>query len=162
MPDKIHKQHAPFQSSQTMNLEIIDKSLSLDIYGFCGTAMNKDYSGTAFRLMDKMWQIVRLNGLKNKGLNIWVYEQNEKVFAGVELEDNPTQIMDLEQKTVTLIKYAYHKHIGPYNLIKQAGQNMANELKDRGFETTFPYVEIYGHWTNDETKLETELLMSLK
>ncbi len=145
-----------------MNLEIIDKRLSLDIYGFSGTAMNKDYSGTAFRLMDRMWQIVRSNGLKNKGLNIWVYEQNEKVFAGVELEGSPTQIMDLEQKTVTLIKYAYHKHIGPYNLIKQAGQNMANDLKDRGFATTLPYVEIYGHWTNDETKLATELLMSLK
>ena len=52
--------------------------------------------------------------------------------------------------------------IGPYNLLKQVGQNMRNELKDRGFETGYPYVEIYGHWTNDETKLETELLINLK
>ena len=145
-----------------MNLEIIDKNLSLDIYGFSGTAENKDYAGTAFKLMDKMWQIVKSNGLKNKGLNIWVYEQNEKVFAGVELDECPSHDTGLEQKNITLIKYAYCKHIGPYNLIKQTGQNMANELKNRGLETIFPYVEIYGHWTNDETKLETELLMSLK
>jgi len=39
---------------------------------------------------------------------------------------------------------------------------MINELKKRGFETDLPYVEIYGHWTDDEAKLETELLMSLK
>ncbi len=145
-----------------MNLEIINKNLRLDIYGFSGTAMNKDYTGTAFKLMDKMWHIVKSNGLKHKGLNIWIYEQNEKVFAGVELDNNPQHDTGLEQKNITLIKYAYCKHIGPYNLIKQRGRNMANELKNRGFETIFPHVEIYGHWTNDETKLETELLMSLK
>ena len=145
-----------------MNLEIINKNLRLDIYGFSGTAISKDYSGTAFKLMDKMWQIVKSNDLKHKGLNIWVYEQNEKVFAGVELDDSPKHDTGLEQKNITLIKYAYCKHIGPYNLIKQTGQKMTSELKDRGFETTFPYIEIYGHWTNDEAKLETELLMCLK
>jgi hypothetical protein len=51
---------------------------------------------------------------------------------------------------------------GRYDLIKQVGQIMKNELKNKGFETVYPYVEIYGHWTNDETKLETELLMCLK
>lgn len=39
---------------------------------------------------------------------------------------------------------------------------MADELKNKGYETVLPYIEIYGHWTNDETKLETELLMPLK
>jgi effector-binding domain-containing protein len=145
-----------------MNLEIIDKTLRLNIYGFSGIAINKDYAGTAFKLMDRMWQTVKSNNLKNKGLNIWVYEQNESVFAGVELNDIPVQDTGLEQKSITLIKYARYKHIGPYNLIKQAGQNMTAELKSKGFETILPYIEIYGHWTNDETKLETELLMSLK
>ena len=39
---------------------------------------------------------------------------------------------------------------------------MIDELKKKGFETDLPYIEIYGHWTNNETELETELLMSLK
>jgi len=145
-----------------MNIEIITKDFTLDIYGFSGTAINKDYGGTAFRLMDKMWRVVKTNELKNKGLNIWVYEPDEKIFAGVELDDTPKHDTGLEQKTVTLIKYARYKHIGSYNLIKQAGQNMSHELKNKGFETSLPYIEIYGHWTNDETKLETELLMCLK
>ncbi|MES1220881.1 MAG: GyrI-like domain-containing protein, partial [Bacteroidota bacterium] len=130
--------------------------------GFSGIAMNKDYAGTAFKLMDKMWQAVKSNSLKHKGLNIWVYEQNEKVFAGVELDDTPKKDTGLEQKSISLTKYAYYKHIGPYSLIKQAGQAMEDELKRRGFETDLPYIEIYGHWTSDENKLETELLMSLK
>ena len=145
-----------------MNVEIINKNLRLDIYGFSGIAMNKDYTGTAFKLMDKMWQTVKSKNLKNKGLNIWVYEQNEKVFAGVELNGSPVHGTGLEQKNINFIKYAYYKHIGPYNLIKQAGQNMRDELNKRGFVTGFPYVEIYGHWTKDETRLETELLICLK
>ncbi len=145
-----------------MNVEIINTPLRLDIYGFSEIAKNKDYAGTAFNLMDKMWQTVKANELKNKGLNIWVYEPNEKVFAGVELNDTPKDGTGLEQKSITINKYAYYKHIGSYNLIRQVGQNMRDELKNRGLETGFPYVEIYGHWTNDETKLETELLMCLK
>jgi hypothetical protein len=39
---------------------------------------------------------------------------------------------------------------------------MRDELKNKGFEIRLPYIEIYGHWINDETKLETELLMNLK
>jgi hypothetical protein len=144
-----------------MKVEIINKNFKADIYGFSGIAVNKDYAGTAFKLMDKMWQTVKTKGLRNKGINIWVYETNEKVFAGVELYDPPHQDSGLEHKVVDLPKYAYYKHIGPYHFIKQVGQNMRNELKNKGFETSLPYVEIYGHWTNDETRLETELLMSI-
>ena len=144
-----------------MNVEIINKNLALNIYGFSGIALNKDYAGTAFKLMDKMWQIVKSAGLKNKGINIWVYEPGEKVFAGVQLIDTPGDNTALEQKRINLVKYAYYKHIGPYNLIKKVGLNMQTELMNRGFEVVLPYVEIYGHWTNDEAKLETELLMSI-
>jgi effector-binding domain-containing protein len=144
-----------------MNVEIIDQTLELNIYGFSGAALGKDYAGTAFKLMDRMWQVVKSNGLKNKGQNIWVYEPNEKVFAGVELEYIHGNNTGLEQKSISLVKYAYYKHVGPYSLIKQSGQNMRSELKSKGFETTLPYIEIYGHWTNDESKLETELLMAL-
>jgi effector-binding domain-containing protein len=84
------------------------------------------------------------------------------VFAGVELDSSPMHGIGLEQKSITLTHYAYYKHIGSYNLLKQAGQTMRDELKSKGFETILPYIEIYGHWTNDETKLETELLMCLK
>jgi effector-binding domain-containing protein len=145
-----------------MNVEIIHKPLNLDVYGFSGIAIGKDYAGTAFKLMDKMWKSVKANYFKNKGLNIWVYEPGESIFAGVELDDKPNKDSGLEQKNITLLKYAYYKHIGPYHLIKQTGQNMTVELNGKGYETVLPYIEIYGHWTSDEMKLETEMLMSLK
>ena len=111
-----------------------------------------------------MWEVVKANDIKNKGKNIWIYETDDKVFAGVELENHTTSNNNygLEEKIINIEKYAYFKHIGPYNHIKQTGQNMTSELTKRGLEIILPYIEIYGHWTNDETKLETELIMCLK
>ena len=145
-----------------MKIEIINTSFKIDIYGFGGIALNKDYTGTAFRLSGKMWETVKAKDLSNKGKNIWVYERDENVFAGVELTNTLLNDTELEHKAVSLNKYAYFKHIGPYSLIKQAGIIMKSELKSKGYETGLPYIEIYGHWTNDETKCETELFMSLK
>ena len=108
-----------------------------------------------------MWQAVKENDIKNKGKNIWVYEPNENVFAGVELDNDSNTCEILEQKNISLIKYAYFKHVGPYQLLKQIGINMRNELKHKGLEAGLPYIEIYGHWTNDESKIETELLMCI-
>ena len=144
-----------------MKIDIITTDLRLTMYGFSGTAINKDYVGKVFELMDKMWQAVKSNGLENKGKNIWVYEPDDKVFAGVEV-DTPQQDTGMEQKNIHLSKYAYYKHIGPYQLIKQSGEYMTGELKNRGFEIISPYIEIYGHWTNDESKLETELIMAIE
>jgi len=145
-----------------MNIDIITTDLRLTMYGFSGTAINKDYVGKVFELMDKMWQAVKSNGLENKGKNIWVYEPDDKVFAGVEVDDTPQQDTGMEQKNIHLSRYAYYKHIGPYQLIKQSGEYMTGELKNRGFEIISPYIEIYGHWTNDESKLETELIMAIE
>jgi effector-binding domain-containing protein len=145
-----------------MDIQIINIPLNLTIYGFSGTAFNKDYVGKAFQLMDRMWDIVKRENLQNNGKNIWVYEPDHMVFAGVELVDIPDESTNLEQKKIELPGYAYYKHIGPYNLIKEAGAKMIEQLKQQGLETVLPHIEIYGHWIPDESKLETELVMSLK
>jgi len=145
-----------------MKVEIIDRNKALDIYGFSGVAINRDYTRTAFQLMDKMWNIVKTRGLKHKGINIWIYEPDEKIFAGVEVCQPIDPQTGLEHKAINLQKYAYYKHVGPYSLLKQAGQNMKEELQRQGVDIGFIYVEMYGHWTNDESKLETELLISLR
>jgi hypothetical protein len=145
-----------------MNMEIITEPLVLHIHGFAGLALDNDFSGMAIRLIGQMWQTVKSNKLGNKGQNIWVYEAGKKVFAGVVLNEIPGAEIGLQEKHVNLPRYAYFKHLGAYSLIKQAGQKMNEEISRRGLQTTWPYVEIYGHWNADETKLETELLMCLR
>ena len=144
-----------------MILEIVNEPLTLSVNGFAGTAANNKPAAVAFQLMDRMWQIVKGKGLKNKGMNIWVYE-GQNIFAGVELLESPDFETGLEQKNITLSRFARYKHIGPYHLIGQVGQQMKNELISNGYEITQRYIEIYGHWNSDETKLETDLLMAIK
>jgi len=140
---------------------LINYNFHIVIHGFSGVAMNKDYVGTAFQLSDKMWKVVKGNAIQNKGKNVWVYEPGHNVFAGVELVDLALKNTGLELKEISIEKYAYYKHIGPYQLIKQAGQNMSSELERMGEKSALPYIEIYGHWGPDENLLETELITCL-
>ena len=80
-----------------MNIEIITGKLRKEICGFGGTAINKDYVGAAFKLSGRMWEIVKANEIKNKGKNVWVYEANDSVFAGVELESSADCIVTGKQ-----------------------------------------------------------------
>jgi len=144
-----------------MDVEIINKAFNLTLYGFSGTAVNKNYGETGFRLMNKMWEKVRSNSLKHKGINVWVYGDHEEVFAGVELEDTPQTDTGMEVKQVSLAKYAYYKHIGPYSGLAQAYAKMRAYLAENNLKAVSPGVEIYGHWNQDESKLETEILMGL-
>lgn len=117
-----------------MYVEMIDKPFDLDLHGFSGTAINKDYTGIAFKLMDQLWKKLKRDGLKNKGMNIWVYGPQETVFAGVELSESPSSDTGLDYKRISLNPYAYIKHFGPYSLIKYTGQTMRDELISRGIE----------------------------
>jgi hypothetical protein len=106
-----------------------------------------------------MWEIVKLNNVKNKGKNIWVYESGDKVFAGVEPENDVNgNRYGLEKKEIILEKYAYYKHIGPYSLIKQSGQNMTSQLVSQGFEVVLPYIEMYA--TGQAMKLNRKQSLS--
>ena len=144
-----------------MNIEVITTKLELRIFGYSGIAANQDYAGTAFKLSGRMWQTVKGNEIKNKGKNIWVYEPNYNVFAGIELEGISNTCSILQQKDITLVNYTYYKHVGAYSVLKQVGENMRTELRSKVLEPGLPYIEIYGHWTKDESKCETELLMCL-
>ena len=53
-----------------MKIEIITTAFQLDIYGFGGIAANKNYAEAAFTLSGKMWEILKANDVKNKGMNI--------------------------------------------------------------------------------------------
>ena len=145
-----------------MEIEIINKPFELDVYGFSGIATQKNYAGMAFSLSDKMWKIVKASNLKNEGKNIWVYESGDSVFAGVQLLEALPLDVSLELKKIRILRYAYYKHIGPYNLIQNAGHSLHTEIKSKGLVPGMPYIEIYGHWTNDEHKLETELLVCIE
>lgn len=139
----------------------IRKDFTISLYGFSGVAEREDWAGTGKSLMDRLWKEVRSRKLPNKGLNVWVYEEGNRLFTGVELTAPPPAGSPLEVKTVSLPRYAYYKHVGPYTEMKSTYEAAREEFRRVGIQARLPYLEIYGHWTEDPTKLETELLWSI-
>ena len=140
---------------------IIRENFNIDLYGFSGIAINKNWADTGMSLTNKLWQEIKSNQLKHEGINVWVYESGNKMFAGVGLKEPPPPGTILELKKIHLSRYVYYKHTGPYNKIAETGSKVLEELNQKGIKTSLPYVEIYGHWTEDASKLETEMLWSL-
>lgn len=112
-------------------------------------------------LLDTVWPRIRENNVVQNGINIVVYDPDGTIFAGVELSESEAQRIGLASKRVTLPQYGYCKHSGPYSQIFQTCKVLDEELKQEGFKPRLPMVEIYGHWTQDESKLETEILKAV-
>lgn len=140
----------------------IRKDLTLTLYGFSGVADKENWVDTGTRLMNRMWSEVRSLQIPNSGVNVWIYEEGNRMFAGVELSAPPPPGCTLERKVVTLPRYAYYKHTGPYSSINSTYAAAHEELKKVGIKPILPYVEIYGHHHDDPAQQETELLWSIK
>lgn len=123
----------------------------------------KKYGQEILSLLNQVWPIVKANNVQNDGLNRVIYEADNTLFAGVVLTQGaPPAAAALEQKTIHLTRYAYWKHIGPYHLIPVTGAAMTKALESQGHKTGWPMIEVYGHWSNDESKLETETFVQLR
>jgi hypothetical protein len=144
-----------------MNIQF-KKDLRLSLYGCAGIAVDKNWANTGMSLMNKMWHLVKSNNLPNKGINVWVYEPGDAMFTGVELLAPPPPDVPLEHKEIVIPEYVSYMHIGPYDKIKEAFPKVKAQLEQKGINHGLPYLEIYGHWTEDTSRLETELLWSMR
>ncbi|MGQ7887605.1 GyrI-like domain-containing protein [Paenibacillus sp. WC2504] len=142
---------------------IFNQRKMVTLFGFSKTHdQQKRYSDTIFELLDKIWKEVREKGLSYKGTNHVVYENGHHIFAGIELVLPPNEDSLLEKKDVILEKYAYCKHIGPYSELDKTYESIRAKVKASGDIHELPLMEVYGHWNEDETKLETEIFYNLK
>jgi hypothetical protein len=139
-------------------IQIKNNPLNIKLHGvFAYIEDDRGSAGT--QAMNQMWQIIQDNNLTHKGINHWVYLSENKMFVGVELE---TETDLLEQYIVTMNKSIYYKHIGPYNLLPSIHQTIIDDIKSRFEEIHYPVVEVFGHWTDDQSKLETEIYYFLQ
>ncbi len=143
-----------------MNIEIRE-NLKLHLYGFSAPVHNFKFGEMGVALSGRMWGIVKQNNLPHKGINIWVYDDQSSMFAGVEIEPNPKHNFGMEVRDLLLKRYAWYKHIGPYQKLLDANTRMRDELNKRGLKYGPPSVEIYGHHGPDPEKLETEIIYTI-
>ncbi|WP_274648862.1 GyrI-like domain-containing protein [Paenibacillus humicola] len=121
----------------------------------------KPYRETIFELLDQVWLEVRSKGLLHTGINHVVYDDNRVIFAGIALTVPSAEASRLEKKEVVFQKFAYCKHIGPYRNLDRTHKSIRSAVKASGERHGAPVMEIYGHWHEDESRLETEILYHL-
>ena len=142
-----------------MDLKIINSLFEIELYGFYGTITNGQPAVTGFELMNRVWKTVKENNIPNMGINYWVYGADNKLFAGVELKDGPSDL--LEVLFVGMDRFALYRHTGPYNQLGEVHKNILAELERRQLRGGLPYIEKYGHYSDDESKCKTTVMMQL-
>ena len=149
-------------SMKRMDIDIVTKPLVLSLHGITGPVVNYDYAGAGVALMDTLWKEVADKALQTAGINHWVYDDAQSIFTAVVLTADPPAECVLTHRNLVLRQYAYWKHIGPYSELVNVYDAISDELEARDLRPCHPFVDIYGHWNEDESKLETEIHIGLE
>jgi predicted transcriptional regulator YdeE len=120
---------------------------------------SKSYGQEIKLLLDRVWPVLKAGSIPNKGISWVVYDGCARVFVGVEATVADPASVGLEQRTIELDQYAWVKHIGPVSRLGDAYVAIKKAIADHGVRGGQPQIEVYGHWTSDESKFETELII---
>ena len=146
-----------------MEIEISRKQKDIVLYGVWKVHNEKKSFGEEItELLDQVWPEVKSKGLNHTGINHVVYDCNDIVFAGIELRSPPSMKTSLQARKFSFPQYAYWKHIGPYDLLGDVHKDINETLEALGQQAVCPNMEVYGHWNEDTSKLETEIFYNLK
>lgn len=143
-----------------MQIEIKTQPLLKTLFGTSTTHdASQTYADEIINLLDYVWLAIKEQHLKHQGTNYALYSnKGNELFVGVEVTSPFRPSKDFEVKKIDLKKYAYGKHIGPYQHLPSTHAEIKKSLQAMGTLHGEPIIEIYGHWTEDASKLETEIL----
>lgn len=144
-----------------MGFEIVETPFRVGLVGLRGPVVGKSYGPTGQKLMCDMWHELNARKIQTKGINYWAYFPRPEMFTGVELVDPSTKPASFEQLDFSLARYARALHVGPYSELPRVWSDLKAQLTAAGETTGGHGLEIYGHWQQDESKLETTVLIEL-
>ena len=135
---------------------------TFQLFGFSSKVEDRCFGKVGLRLMNDVWRHVKETGLTTAGINHWVYPSDNSMFVGVELTNPAQDSSQLELVQFELRRYLEHVHIGPYEKLPSKWAALKAGLRQSGEATDSYALEIYGHHCDDESKLETTILIGLK
>ena len=124
---------------------------------------SQSYGEEIVALLDRVWPVLRTTGARQNGINVAVYDADGTVFAGVELlEPDAGLLPGLAIRRVHFDRHVSFTHVGPYRLLGEAHQRVRDEIARQGWTVAPPVVEVYGHWSDDESKLQTRIVCGIE
>jgi effector-binding domain-containing protein len=123
----------------------------------------KDLSTVVPRACGEVWNYVRANGIPNPGRHVAVYlDDVMNIEVGVEVGQPFTGDGRVNCSATPAGLAATTAHFGPYHRLGDAYAAIANWCSANGHTFAGPTWEIYGHWTDDPTRLRTDVYRLLK
>jgi hypothetical protein len=145
-----------------MTPEVRDTPLEVTLFGASKRHDKAMSYGNEIRaLLDRVWPVLKARSIPNKGINWVVYDGDCGIFAGVEAEIDDAAALGLERNVVRLSRYVSRTHIGPYSTLGRTGDALNKAIEAMGLRPGWPMIEVYGHWTDDESKLETTIIRAV-
>jgi effector-binding domain-containing protein len=111
----------------------------------------------------EVWKFIKSTGMPHSGLNMALYLDLEmNLEIGVVMiepfaSDGPVICSQTPGGTV-----ATAVHFGPYNRLGDAHDAIQDWCDAQGRKRAGPFWEIYGHWTDDPSKLRTDVFYLLE
>ncbi len=123
----------------------------------------------AMPALDQVWAFLRRNpGLRTDGDNIFLYRHPDRrdepmtVDFGVEVAATFAPVGEIIASATPSGEVATTLYVGPYSGIGAAHDALHRWREAAGREFAGWSWEIYGDWTADESKLETQILYLLR
>jgi effector-binding domain-containing protein len=115
------------------------------------------------QLLDHVWAHIRGHNIEGHGHNVVMYRNHgNELTAGVEVpSDTPEPPAPLVLATTPRGRAVCVRHVGPYSGIPQAVQQLFAFCGEQHLEPVEPTWEVYGDWNEDESKLVTDIYVSI-
>lgn len=144
-----------------MEYAIVASPVRFSLHGKSSAVGNNSFGEVGMTLMNEMWKIVKQTGTATTGINHWVYLPDGGMFVGVELLANSQVPEGLEPLEFELHRYLKHIHVGPYQALPAKWQTLKDALAACDETIGAPSLEIYGHHSDEPSKLETTIVIGL-
>jgi effector-binding domain-containing protein len=115
-------------------------------------------------MLEEVWEFLSGRGIESRGHNVVVYRshnsQGMHVEAGVQVAAEFTPEAGIACSLTPSGKAAHYVHVGPYHELGKAHDALAQFCTARDFASGVHW-EVYGDWTEDPTKLRTDVYRTI-
>jgi effector-binding domain-containing protein len=112
-------------------------------------------------LIGQVWDFIKRTGVKSDGINVAVYYK-DRIEAGARVLTPFEGDGRVYCSSTPAGLAATVAHIGPYNRMGEAHSAIVKYCAATGRKLTGVNWEVYGHWTDDESKLRTDVYYLLE
>jgi effector-binding domain-containing protein len=110
-----------------------------------------------------VWAVLRSQQVSGAGRHVAVYYDGQiNLEVGAEVDPSFAGYGEVVASHTPAGTVATTTHLGPYHLLVGAHEAVLKHCRDHGHALAGPSWEVYGHWTDDPARLQTDVYYLLQ